>query len=71
MGWLVWSWGEGWGTPGMGRTDRCAALRNSNGVGSSDRLEGHAVDDVIYGPTSLAFGTMGVALGQFLGRRLR
>jgi len=55
----------------MGRSDRWGALRNPNGVVSGDRLEGHAVVDVIYGPTSLAFGTVGAALGQFLGRRLR
>ncbi len=56
----------------MGRTDRwCAALRNANGVVSSDCLEGHAVVDGIYGPTGFAFGTVDAALGQLLGNRLR
>lgn len=48
-----------------------AALRNANGVVSSDRLEGHEVVNCIYGPTGLAFGTVGAALGQLLGSRLR
>ena len=42
MGWPVLNWGERWGISGMARTDRCAALRNSNGVGSSVLLEGIA-----------------------------
>lgn len=59
MGWLVVSWGERWGTSGMGRTDRCAALCNAKGVVSTDRLEGHAVDDGFYGHRGLEFGTTG------------
>jgi|LakMenE18May11ns_1017448.scaffolds.fasta_scaffold9932615_2 hypothetical protein len=56
----------------MGHTDRwCAALGNSNRVVSSDRLEGHAAADGIYGHTGLAFETVGAALGQFLRSRLR
>jgi hypothetical protein len=43
----------------MGRTDRCAVLRNPNGVVGSARLEGHAAVDDLYGPMGLEFGTMG------------
>jgi hypothetical protein len=71
MGWLVLNWGERWGTSGMGRTDRCAALRKPNGVVSSDLLEGHAVDDGFYGPMGLEFGTVGSAIGQLLRTGLR
>ena len=71
MGWPVLDWSERWGTSGLGRADRCAALGNSNGVVSSDRLEGHAVVDGIYGPTGLAFGNVGAARGQLLRSRLR
>jgi hypothetical protein len=43
----------------MGRIDRCAALRNLNGVGSSDRLEGHEATYGINGLMGLEFGTAG------------
>jgi len=49
----------------------CAALRNPIGVVSSELLEGIADADGFYGPTGLAFGTVGAALGQLLGSRLR
>jgi len=68
MGWLVLNWGDRWGASGVGRADRCAALRNPNGVVSSDLLEGLAVVD---GPKGDEFGTVGSALGQGLRRRLR
>ena len=56
MGWLVLNWGKRWGTSGKGRADRSAALRNPNGVVSSDLLEGLAVVD---GPKGDEFGTTG------------
>ncbi len=72
MAWLVLNWGEWWGTSGLGRSDRwCAALRNANGVVSSEFLEGLAAADGIYGPMGLEFGTVGAVLGQFLRSRLR
>ena len=71
MAWLVWNWGDRWGTSGMGRTDRWGALRNAKGVVSSDRLESHAGADGFYCHTGLEFGTMGSELGQFLRSRLR
>jgi hypothetical protein len=43
----------------MGRADRCAVLRNLNRVVSSDRSEGLAAVDDLYGPMGLEFGTMG------------
>jgi len=64
-GWLVLNWGERWGRSGMGRTDRCAALCNANGVVSSDRPEGNVAPDCLYGPTGLEFGTTG--FGALLG----
>jgi hypothetical protein len=71
MGWLVWNWGERWGASGMGRTDRCDALRNPNGVVRSDLLVGIAAADGIYGNRALHSGTVGAALGQLLGSKLR
>lgn len=43
----------------MGCTDRCVALRNPNGVVSSDFLEGLAGDDGFFGHTGIEFGTTG------------
>jgi hypothetical protein len=43
----------------MGRIDRCAALRNSNGVVSSQHLEGHTAAAGLYCPTGLEFGIVG------------
>jgi hypothetical protein len=43
----------------MGFTGRWGALRNFNGLVSSDRLEGHEAVDGIYGPMGLEFGTAG------------
>lgn len=55
----------------MGRTDRwVAALRNANGVVSSEFLEGHAAAAGIYGHTGLAFGSVGSALAQLMRSRL-
>jgi hypothetical protein len=70
MGWLVLNWGERWGTSGMGRVDGCAALRNANGVVSSDFLEGHAAVDGLCGPRDLYSGLLGSGLGQLLCSRL-
>jgi hypothetical protein len=55
MGWPVWNWGASW----MGRTDRCAVLRNPNGVVSSEHLEGIAAVVGISGYPSIGFGTVG------------
>jgi hypothetical protein len=41
----------------MGRSDRCAALGNANGVVRSEHPEGHAVADGINSHRSLEFGT--------------
>jgi hypothetical protein len=71
MGWLVLNWGEGWVASGVGRTDRCAASRNANGVVSRELLEGIAAADGIYGPMGLEFGSVGSALVQLLRSRLR
>ena len=43
----------------MGRTFRCAALRNANDVVSTDLLEGHGAADGLRGPTLDEFGTVG------------
>ena len=71
MGWPVLNKGERLGTSGMGRTDRCAALRKPNGVVSSERLEGHAAVAGLHCPTSLELGIVGSALGQLLRTGLR
>jgi hypothetical protein len=71
MGWLVLDWGERWGRSGMGRTDRCAALRKPNGEDSSEHLEGHATAAGLYCPTGLELGIVGSALGQLLRTGLR
>jgi hypothetical protein len=65
MGWLVWSWGEGWGAFGMGRTGRWGALRKPNGVVSSDFLAGLADASGLHGPTGLELGSGGY--GMVLG----
>jgi hypothetical protein len=71
MGWPVLNWGERRGAYGMGCTDRCAALRKPNGVVSSELLEGHEAAAGLSCPMVLAFGSVGAALCQLLGRRLR
>jgi hypothetical protein len=55
----------------MGRTDRCAALPNSNGVVRSELLEGHGNAACLRGPTGLELGIVGSALGQLLRTGLR
>ena len=59
MGWLVLNWGEGRGSSGVGRTDRCPELLKPYGVVRSDRLEGHMTADSLRGPTGIEFGTTG------------
>jgi hypothetical protein len=43
----------------MGRSDRCAVLCNSNGVGSSELQVGYAAADDLHGHMGLEFGTKG------------
>ena len=59
MGWPVLNWGKRWGASGMGRTDRCAALRKPNRVVSSELLEGHEAAAGLYCPTGLELGIVG------------
>jgi hypothetical protein len=71
MGWLVWNWGERWGAFEIGCNDRWGALCKPNGVVSSDLLDALAVADGFFGPTGFEFRTLGAALGQLLGSKLR
>ena len=59
------------GTFWMGPTDRCAVLRNPNGVVCGNRLEGLAAADGLRGPTGLEVEIVGLALGQLVRTGLR
>jgi hypothetical protein len=66
MGWPVLNWGEGWGTSGMGRSDRWGALRKPNGVVSSDFLAGLADASGLHGPTGLELRSAGFGVALCL-----
>ena len=50
------------GSPGLGRTGRCAALRNPDGMVGGDLLDRLAATDRLYGDPGLELGTVGAAL---------